>query len=196
MWFSRQENWSGLPFPFAVDHVLSELSPMTHLSWVALHSMAHTIIELDKAVIYVISLVSFLWLWFSACPLMDEDKKLVEVSWWEVPAMGKSESWSVYHISQDCCSVHLTPQQAPVYPCLRWRLQGTHRLVWLSLLWVYCSFLLGPAVHKVLLVPSKSLFPQSCGSFVIKSHLSSKSNSLGNLSSFARSPGWEICCEP
>ena len=33
---------------------------MTHLSWVALHSMAHSFIELDKAVIHVISLVSFL----------------------------------------------------------------------------------------------------------------------------------------
>ena len=28
-----------------------------------------------------------------------------------------------------------------------------------------CSFLLGPGVHKVLFVPSKSLFPQSCVSF-------------------------------
>ena len=26
----------------------------------------------------------------------------------------------------------------------------------------HCSFLLGPGVHKVLFVPSKSLFPQSC----------------------------------
>ena len=28
----------------------------------------------------------------------------------------------------------------------------------------HCFFLLGPGVHKVLFVPSKSLFPQSCGS--------------------------------
>ena len=28
MGFSRQEYWSGLPFPFPVDHVLSELSTM------------------------------------------------------------------------------------------------------------------------------------------------------------------------
>ena len=41
------------------------------------------------------------------------------------------------------------------------RLQGTHRQVWLSLLWGHCSFLLSPGVHKVLFVPSKSLFPQS-----------------------------------
>ena len=40
MGFSRQEYWSGLPFPSPVDHILSELSTMTHLSWVAPHSMA------------------------------------------------------------------------------------------------------------------------------------------------------------
>ena len=32
-----------------MDHVLSELPTMTHLSWVALHGMAHRFIELDKA---------------------------------------------------------------------------------------------------------------------------------------------------
>ena len=32
---------------------------MTHPSWVALHSMVHSFIELDKAVIQVISLVIF-----------------------------------------------------------------------------------------------------------------------------------------
>ena len=36
-------------------------------SWVALHVMADSLIELDKAVVYVISLNSFLWLWFSFC---------------------------------------------------------------------------------------------------------------------------------
>ena len=59
---------------------MSELSTMTHLSWVALHSMAHSFIELDKAVVHVISLV---WLVFcdcgfhSVCSLMDEGKKIV-----------------------------------------------------------------------------------------------------------------------
>ena len=52
--------WSGLPFLSPVDRVLSELSTMTRLSWVVLHGMAHSFIELDKAVIHVISLVSFL----------------------------------------------------------------------------------------------------------------------------------------
>ena len=67
MGFSRQEYWSGLPFPSLVDYILSELSTMTHLSWVAVHGMAHSFIELDKTVIHVICLISFLWLWFSFC---------------------------------------------------------------------------------------------------------------------------------
>ena len=67
MGFSRQENWSGLPFPFSKDHVLSELSTMTCPSWVALHGMAHSFTELDKAVIHVTRLVSFLLLWFPFC---------------------------------------------------------------------------------------------------------------------------------
>ena len=65
MWFSRQECWSALPLLSSVHQVWSELFTMTCLSWVALHSMAHHSFELDKAVIHVISLVSFLWLWFS-----------------------------------------------------------------------------------------------------------------------------------
>ena len=67
MGFSRQEYWSGLPFPSPVDHVLSELSTMTRSSWVALQGMTHNFIELDKALVLVIRLVSFLWLWFSVC---------------------------------------------------------------------------------------------------------------------------------
>jgi len=51
----------------------------------------------------------------------------------------------------------------------------------------------GSLYAQVLCVPSKSLFTQSCESFVIKSHWPPKSNSLGVLNLFARSPGWEIC---
>ena len=43
------------------------LSTMTRPSWVALHGMAHSFTELDKAVVHMIRLVSFLWLWFSVC---------------------------------------------------------------------------------------------------------------------------------
>ena len=38
MGFSRQEHWSGFPVPSLVDHILSELSTMTHLSLVAVWS--------------------------------------------------------------------------------------------------------------------------------------------------------------
>ena len=47
---------------------------------------------------------------------------------------------------------------------------------------------------QVLFGPSKSLFPQSCVSSVIKFHWPSKSNSLGVLSPFAKSLSWKICC--
>jgi len=40
---------------------------MTRTVWVALHGVAHSCIELDKAVVHVIRLVSFLGLWFSVC---------------------------------------------------------------------------------------------------------------------------------
>ena len=53
-------------------------------------------------------------------------------------------------------------QQATTDPHLCRRLLDTHERVWVSLLWGHCSFLLGPGAHKVLFVPSKSLFPQSC----------------------------------
>ena len=60
MGFSRQEYRSGLPFPSPVGHVLSEISTRTCPSWVALHGMAYSFIELDKAVVHMVSLVSFL----------------------------------------------------------------------------------------------------------------------------------------
>ena len=60
----------------------------------------------------------------------------------------------------------LTVQQATVDPLLHPRLLDTHRQVWISF------FFLAPGVHKVLFVSSKSLFPQSCRSSVIKSNWS------------------------
>ena len=48
---------------------------------------------------------------------------------------------------------HCRPRPLP-------RLLDTHGQVWVSLLWGHCSFPLGPGMHKVLFVPSKSLFPQ------------------------------------
>ena len=52
MGFSRQEYWSGLPFPSPVDHILSNLSTMTSLSWVVPRAWL-SFTELDKAVVLV-----------------------------------------------------------------------------------------------------------------------------------------------
>ena len=41
MGFSWQECWSALPFPSPVDYIRSDLSTMTHPSWVAPFSMAY-----------------------------------------------------------------------------------------------------------------------------------------------------------
>ena len=67
MGISGQECWSGLPFPSPGYHILSELSTMTRPSCVALTSIALYFTELDKGVVHVIRLHSFLWLWFSFC---------------------------------------------------------------------------------------------------------------------------------
>ena len=48
MRFSKQEHWSGLPFPPLVDYIFSELSSMTYPLWVTLHIMAYSFIELHK----------------------------------------------------------------------------------------------------------------------------------------------------
>ena len=49
-----------LAIPFSCAPVLSELYTITCPSWVALQGMAHGFLELDKAVVHVIRLVSFL----------------------------------------------------------------------------------------------------------------------------------------
>ena len=46
-------------------------------------------------------------------------------------------------------------------PHLRERLLDAYGQFWVSLLWGHCFFLLAPGVHKILFVPSKSLFTQS-----------------------------------
>ena len=53
-----------------MDQILSDLFTMTHPSWVV-PSACLSFIELDKAVVRVIRLASFLWLWFQCvCALM------------------------------------------------------------------------------------------------------------------------------
>ena len=95
MRFARQKYGSGLPFPSPEDHILSELYTMTRPSWVALHSMAHGFIAWDKAVVLMISSISFPVCGFhSVFPLMDKDKRLMEASSWERLPEGETGSYS------------------------------------------------------------------------------------------------------
>ena len=108
MGFSRQEYRNGLPFPSPVEHVLSELSTMTCLSWVVLHGTAHCFTDLDQSVLHVIRWVSFCDCGFqSVCPLMEKDKKL-----WKLP---DGRSWlrgkpSLILVGRDMLS------NAPLFP--------------------------------------------------------------------------------
>ena len=79
---------------FPVDHVLSELSTMTPPSWLALHGMTHSFIELDK--------VWSVWsIWLVLCdfgfhpvgPLMEKAKSLW-ASWLERLTEGGTVSCS------------------------------------------------------------------------------------------------------
>ena len=85
-------------------------------------------------------------------------------------------------------SVPLTQQQATVNPCLHWILVDTHRQVWLSLLRGHFSFLLGPGAHKVLFVPSKSLFPPVLWKFCNQIPLTFKVKFPGGFQSFCQIP--------
>ena len=76
MGFSRQEYWSGLLFPSPVDHILSELSTMTCLSWVALHTWF--IASLRKRFMWSDLLVFCDCGSHSVCPLLETDKRLME----------------------------------------------------------------------------------------------------------------------
>ena len=83
-------------------------------------------------------------------------------------------------------------QQATADPRVHRKLLDTHGQIWVSLLWGHCSFLLGPGVHKLLFVPSKSLFPQSCvssgGSMVRLMATSSKRTSFIIPTTVGRNP--------
>ena len=59
-------------------------------SWVALHGMAHSFIELNTAVVHVISLISFLWLWFSFCWRIDAFELWCWRRFWRVPWTARS----------------------------------------------------------------------------------------------------------
>ena len=67
---------------------------MTHPSWVALQGMVHSSIELDKAVVRVIRLVSFLWLWVSVQQWPQDLKRSVFIP---IPKKGNAKECLNYH---------------------------------------------------------------------------------------------------
>ena len=119
MGFSRQEYWSGLPFPSPGDHVLSDLSPMTRLSWVAARAWL-SFIELDKAVVLVwLDWLVFCEYGFSVsalwCPLATSTILLGFLLPW---------AWGI--------SSRLLQQSAALAPYLGWVVSPHHHPSWPS----------------------------------------------------------------
>ena len=67
MGFSRQEYWSGLPFPSPVDHILSYLSTMTCPSWVVPPLFARINIWFIHSVYLFLSYIIHCCLYFIHC---------------------------------------------------------------------------------------------------------------------------------
>ena len=86
------------PFLLIFDHSLlsGQIFQMHLVHALPIHAISHfsktsccLFIGLDKAVVHMNSLISFLWLWFSFSPPSDnKDKKLMEASWWERLTVG------------------------------------------------------------------------------------------------------------
>ena len=129
---------------------------------------------------------------------------LLEFLWYNSSAVCGSSAWQLCDgangglFQDDLCHTPCLPGLMQPEPLSLWqatvdrplcqRLLDTHSQVWVSLLWGHCSFLLGPGAHKIVFALQESVSPVlwNC---VIKSHWPPKSNSLGFLSPFARSPG-------
>ena len=80
---------------------------------------------------------------------------MVEVMKIVVTSLKRSHAYTAVLSAPDPAAGHHQPVPLLETP-------GHPGQVWISLLCGHCSFFLGPGVHKVLFVPSKSLFPQSC----------------------------------
>ena len=75
---ARRLKWFAIPFSSGPRFARTLCHDLSILG--GLHGMAHSFIELGKAVVHAISLVSFLWLWFhSVSPLMEKNKRLLKL---------------------------------------------------------------------------------------------------------------------
>ena len=82
------------------------------------------------------------------------DKTMVEAMKITVTSFKRSQACAATLSGPNPAAGHHQPTNLPDF-------LGTPGQVWVSLLWGYCSFLLGSGAHKVLFVPSKSVFPSS-----------------------------------
>ena len=111
---------------------------MTCLSWVSLHGMANGFIELDKAVVLVISLVSLLWLCFSVCLPFDGREgngTLLQYSCLENPMDGGAWWAAVHGVAKSWTRLNdftftfrfyaLEKEMAAHSSVLLWRIPGT-----------------------------------------------------------------------
>ena len=119
MGFSRQEYWSGLPFPSPVDHILSDLSTMTRPSSVAPRAWLSSI-ELDKAVV-------LMWLdWLVFCDYGFS----VSALWCPLATptvlLGFLLPWA------RCISSRLLQQRTTAAPYLGWGVSSYHCPFWHS----------------------------------------------------------------
>ena len=74
--------WFGIPFSSGQRFVRILHHDPSNLK--ALYGMAQSFMEFYKAVVHAINLLVFCDCGFhSVCPLMDEDNRLMEASWWD-----------------------------------------------------------------------------------------------------------------
>ena len=138
MGFSRQEYWSGLPFPSLVDHILSDLSTMTRPSWAAPRAWL-SFIELDKDVVLVwLDWLVFCEYGFSVsalwCPLAIPTLLLEFLLPW---AWGIS-SWL---LQQSAASVPYLERGVSPHHCPSWPSNVGFMLYaqWLSCVWFFVT---------------------------------------------------------
>ena len=89
MRFSQQVYQDGLPFPPPADHVLLEYSAVTHPSWMALHGMAHSFIELCRLLHHYKAVIHEYWSGLQ-----------VELSCLENPRDGRAWWAAIYGVAQ------------------------------------------------------------------------------------------------
>ena len=95
MRFSRQKYWSSLPFPLQWTNFCQNSPPWpAHLGWPYMAWFIALLSETRLSSMWSVWLVLSGCGFHSDCSLMDNDKKLMEASWWERLTEGDTGSCS------------------------------------------------------------------------------------------------------